>query len=387
MHGLGYKGKGKRIGIIDAGFYHADSMDALAHLFQNNKIIGTKNFVLNRDVYLGATHGEMVLSSIAGILPGKLYGTAVDADFVLLESENDTSEYPVEEDAWVAAAEYADSAGVDVINSSLGYTQFDDPTLNHTYSDLDGKTLRSSIAAGIASKKGIIVVNSAGNEGAQPWHYISAPADAIGILTAGAVDSNGLIARFSSRGPSYDGRIKPDVCAQGVAVVVADPGKNGSITRVSGTSLSAPILTGLTACLWEAFPDKSNTEIMDAIRMSANHVMHPDVDYGYGLPDFLLAYRILNNEAVFTEKEYLYELYPNPFTLYPTLSMYSSTAQILKAIISDMSGRVIYENNFELNANTFLNVPFKFLINYPSGIYVLTLRSAEGVISKKLIKQ
>ncbi len=386
LHALGYKGDGMLIGIIDAGFFHADSLQALAHLFTDNKIIATRNFVDNQNVYLGATHGMMVLSSMAGILPGKLYGVAPNADFILMISENDTSEYPVEEDAWVAAIEFADSLGADVVNTSLGYTQFDDHSLDNTYANMDGKTIRASIAGGIASKKGIIVEVSAGNEGAHAWHYISAPSDAIDILCTGAVDSNGLVTGFSSRGPSADGRVKPDVCAMGASVVVADT-KDGQTTRVAGTSLSGPLITGLSADLWQAFPDKSNNEIMSAIRMSGNHAMHPDADYGYGIPDYFLAYRILNNEAILNENEYLFQMYPNPFQDHPKFSMFSKKSQYLHASISDMAGRVIFENSYEIVAGNVLNFPLEFMDYYPKGMYLITLKSDEGIVTKKLVKE
>ncbi len=386
LHGLGYKGEGKLIGIIDAGFFHADSLKALAHLFSDKKIIAVRNFVSSKNPFMGATHGMMVLSSIAGILPGKLLGVAPDAEFILMETENDTSEYPVEEDAWVAAMEFADSLGVDVVNSSLGYTQFDDPALNHSYADMDGKTLHASIAAGIASKKGIIVEVSAGNEGAKSWHYLSAPSDAIDILCTGAVDSNGLITKFSSRGPSADGRIKPDVCAMGASVVVADS-HDGEITRVAGTSLAGPLIAGLTADLWQAFPDKTNNEIMDAVRMSGNHAMHPDGDYGYGIPDYLLAYRILSNEAILNTNEYLFQMYPNPFRDHPNLSMFSKKSQFLHTLISDLAGRIIFEHDYEIVAGNVLNLPLAMMDQYPSGIYIITIKSDEGIVTKKLVKE
>ena len=386
LHGLGYKGEGKLIGIIDAGFIRADSISALAPLYTEKRILATHNFVDSNSIYTGATHGMFVLSSIAGWMPGKLIGVAPRANFILMVSENDTSEYPVEEDAWVAAAEFADSAGVDVINSSLGYTQFDSSGLNHTYADLDGKTLRSSIAGGIASEKGIIVVNSAGNEGADPWYHISAPSDAIDILCAGAVDSFNRVTKFSSRGPSYDGRIKPDVCAMGASVVVADT-RDGNITRVSGTSLSAPLLTGLTACLWEAFPDKSNKEIMNAIRMSGNHSMHPDAEYGYGIPDYLLAYRLLKNEAILKSNEYLLQTYPNPFTDHPVISFYSAKAQVLHAMVSDLAGQVLFEHDYEVVSNSVLNVPVNFFDHQPHGMYFLTMKTSDGIVTKKVVKE
>jgi serine protease AprX len=386
LHELGSTGKDMLVAIIDAGFFHVNILYAFTELRRQNRIIATHNFVDNSDIYSGATHGMFVLSSIAGYLPGKLKGTAPDASFLLLVSENDTSEFPVEEDAWIAAAEYADSAGADLINSSLGYTRFDDSLLNNSYTELDGRTLRISRAAQVAAQKGILVMNSAGNDGAKSWHYISAPADALDILTVGAVDSNRMVSSFSSRGPSADGRIKPDVCAMGRSVTVADS-KDSSITHVSGTSLSSPIITGLAACLWGAFPDKTNMEVMNAIRLSADHAMYPDNDYGYGIPDFLLAYRILKNEATLGNKDDIIGLFPNPFTGFPRLSYYSKTRQDINLRITDMEGRLIYKNVYPVTANSVLDKELEFLDKVPHGMYLISIQSANGTITKKLVKE
>lgn len=201
----------------------------------------------------------------------------------------------IEEYNWLCGAEYADSLGVDVINTSLGYLTFNDSRQNHTYKDLDGKTTPIAIAAGIAASKGIIVVVSAGNEGANQWFRITTPADAINILSVGAVDSMGTIARFSSRGPSYDGRIKPEVCAQGVNTIAQ---ADGAILEVSGTSCSAPLISGLAACLWEANSDATSLQVRDAIIRSSSMFYDPDSIYGYGIPNFLMADRVLKHKIV-----------------------------------------------------------------------------------------
>ena len=195
----------------------------------------------------------VVLSIMGGNLPGELIGTSPDANFWLLRSEDAGSEYLIEEDNWTAAAEFADSAGADIMNTSLGYSQFDDHLMDHTYADMDGNTTRISRAADIAASKGMLVVVSAGNQGAGNWHYISAPADADSVLAVGAIDANGYIADFSSRGPSSDLRVKPDVVAIGKGTWVAD--FESGIRQGNGTSLSAPVISGLAACLWQANPE------------------------------------------------------------------------------------------------------------------------------------
>ncbi|MFI5219677.1 MAG: S8 family serine peptidase, partial [Bacteroidia bacterium] len=212
MHDNGFTGTGIHIAVIDAGFENADNMDAFDSLFANNQVLGTRDFVDNEtNVYDNSSHGSMVLSIIGGNWPGNIVGTAPHAKFWLLRSEDAATEYLIEEYNWAEAAEFADSVGADVINSSLGYTEFDDPAHNHTYNDMDGNTAPSTRAADFAAKKGMIVCNSAGNSGNDPWNFIGAPADADSILAIGAVDDLENYASFSSNGPTSDGRVKPDV--------------------------------------------------------------------------------------------------------------------------------------------------------------------------------
>ncbi len=275
LHDKGYRGDSMLIAIIDAGFYNVNNMHLFDSLRNDNRIISTYDFVAgNANVYDDHTHGMSVLSTMATNDPGYFVGTAPKASFILLRSEDANTEYLVEEDNWATAAEYADSAGADLINTSLGYTTFDDTTENHSYSDMNGVTTHIAKVADMAFKKGIFVVVSAGNSGDDPWHYISTPADAKDVLTVGAVDLNGNYALFSSTGPSADGRIKPNVAAPGANVKVAFP--NDSIYGGSGTSFSAPITCGLVACLWQAFPNKTNYEIRSAIEQSASQYTTPD---------------------------------------------------------------------------------------------------------------
>ncbi|NPA69000.1 MAG: S8 family serine peptidase [Chlorobi bacterium] len=285
LHNKGYTGEGLEIAVLDAGFKNVDKLEGFDSIRTNKQILGVKDFVSrDSDVYRDATHGMQVLSTIAADYPGKLIGTAPKAKFWLLRTEDEHSENLVEEYYWIAGAEFADSAGVDIIHSSLGYNNFDDTLVSFTYKDMNGNTAPATTAADIAASKGILCVTSAGNEGNSPWKYITSPADADSTLTVGAVSGENIIANFSSVGPTPDGRIKPEIVAQGAFVWVLLP-KRG-VTFSFGTSFSAPIIAGAVACLWQAHPDCTNMEIIDAVIKSADKYTNPDNEYGYGLPDF-----------------------------------------------------------------------------------------------------
>lgn len=288
LHESGYKGQGITIAVIDGGF---TGVNAPGSYFGNVSIKGTKHFVYkHEDVYDYTTHGTNVLSCMAGNYPGEYVGTAPEADFWLFCSEYMSSEYPIEEDYWVAAAEYADSIGVDMINSSLGYSTFDGVGMSHTYSQLDGKTTQITRGAEIAVEKGIFVVSSAGNEGNTSWRYIQAPADGENVFTVGAVRVDSVVGFFSSRGPTYDGRVKPDVMAVGEQTSLLTSW--GSVTRSNGTSFAAPIMTGLVACFWQANPQFNNKEIAEIVRRASDRYSSPNNDYGNGIPDMKKAMEI-----------------------------------------------------------------------------------------------
>ncbi len=285
LHNKGFLGEGIDMAILDAGFYNVDSLAGFDSIRVNNQILGTKDFVRrDGDIYNDAVHGMQVLSTIAANLPGKLTGSAPKAKFWLLRSEDESSEYIVEEYYWLAAAEFADSVGADIIHSSLGYNDFDDKINDHIYQDMNGDIAPSTIAADLAAKKGILVVTSAGNEGNDPWKYITSPADGDSVLTVGAVNGAGKLSDFSSKGPTSDGRIKPDAMAQGSFIWVLGREKGTEISF--GTSFSAPLLAGAVACLWQANPGFSNMEIIKAVQFAGSRYLNPDADYGYGITDF-----------------------------------------------------------------------------------------------------
>jgi hypothetical protein len=288
LHNAGFRGKGMTIAVIDGGFLHADDID----YFNFQRIKGVKGFnhELSDPFREGTDHGTQALSCMLSDKPGELIGTAPEADYYLLRSEVYDEEYPVEEDYWVAALEYADSIGADIVTSSLGYRAFNDSWMNHTYNQLDGKSIPISIAAGLAASRGMLLFNAAGNEGNKEWKKIMFPCDALNMLAIGSVTQNSTRSSFSSVGFTADGRVKPDLMAMGTNVAVV--GGNGQICNPypSGTSFATPILAGLSACLWQALPELTCFEIMDLLRETAGAFSHPDSLTGFGIADVYKAY-------------------------------------------------------------------------------------------------
>ncbi len=286
----GYKGQGIWIGVMDGGFFNADIMPFFDSVALQGRLRQGWDFVEHDStVYEDAPHGTAVLSTMAANLPGYMVGTAPGATYLLIKTEDIGGEFPVEEANWIAGAEWADSIGVDVINASLGYNTFNDTTLNHTYADLDGHSSIAARGATIAAQKGMIICNAAGNSGSERWRYLGVPADAPGIIAVGAVDLNLKHAKFSSYGPTADGRIKPDLCAPGDRMIVA--GNAGSnLSTSSGTSLASPMMAGSMATLWSAYPDKTAKEILAAVFQAADQTLTPDNERGYGVPDFTEAW-------------------------------------------------------------------------------------------------
>ena len=286
LHRAGFRGQGMRVAVIDAGFLNADRM----RVFDSLRLLGTYNVVSpGQSVFAEDEHGTKVLSCLAANAPGWMVGTAPEASYWLIKSEDSRSEYPIEEDYYVAALEFADSVGVAVVSSSLGYYTFDDDSLSYTQADLDGHTAFISRAAHRAAEKGLLLFSSAGNEGNSTWEKITFPADTEGILTVGSMTSQKERSRFSSKGLTADGRIKPDLVAlgSGSCVVVG----SGEISYGSGTSFATPILAGMGICLWQALPQLSPQELIDLLRQSGSQAERPDAELGYGLPNLYKAYK------------------------------------------------------------------------------------------------
>lgn len=296
LHNAGYKGEGMQIAVIDAGFMNVDRIS----IFSSLKLLGTQNFVFpGESVYGDDDHGTKVLSCLASNVPGLMVGTAPEASYWLIKSEDSRSEYPIEEDYWAASVEFADSVGVDVITSSLGYFTYDAGELIYSQSALDGKTALISRAAHKASEKGILVFCSAGNEGNGYWEKITFPSDASDVVTVGAITEKKKKSVFSSVGLTADYRVKPDVVALGSGCCVID--SSGNIHYANGTSFSTPILAGLGVCLWQAFPELSNKEMIELLQRSSSQYNQPDAELGYGIPDVFKAYKNKNKYVARTE--------------------------------------------------------------------------------------
>lgn len=374
LHKRGYKGDSVHIALFDAGYRNANNIRGFDSLFQQNRILETWNFVESKDSIFrvdDGTHGTSVLSCMAANEPNKMVGTSPNAFFSLYVTENGASETIVEEYNWLVAAEHADSAGVELFSTSLGYTTFDDDSLSHTYADLDGRTTVITRAANAAARVGIVVVNSAGNEGDDAWHYISAPADGDSVLAVGAVNSDRTIANFSSRGPNSAGRVKPDVCAQGANVAVYNPA--GNVYGSNGTSFSCPILAGAIACLMQAFPTAKNMEITNAVVQSAHLFKTPNDDFGYGIPDMAIAYWLLNEQYPNVNNGEKFRAYPNPF--FDKLNIYLENEIVENVVIEifDLAGKLVYSQdaNFAGN-NHFFEVAN--LSALQKGVYLLRVK-------------
>lgn len=377
LHQQNFTGEGMQIAVIDAGFPNVDTFDAFKRIRDNGQILGGYDFV-NRSTnfYSGYYHGMAVLSTIAGYVENQFVGTAPDADFYLFITEDANNETPLEESLWVEAAEKADSLGVDVLNTSLGYTTFDNSNYNYNYEDMDGKTTFISRGAEIAFSRGMIVVNSAGNEGNDPWHYISAPADAVSVLSLGAVQSSGSIANFSSFGPTSDGRVKPDVCAQGAGVYIIN--NAGNIATSNGTSFSSPVLAGAITCLWQAFPEKSNAEIVQLVKESAHLFANPTNQEGYGIPNLETVFNMLNSESLQPIVDEII-LYPNPVQneIHFLMPLEINSVEVL---IVNMLGQKIIESVID-RTNPMMELYF-----LQKGIYFTQLLYNNKVETIKILK-
>ena len=380
LHSSGFTGKGVFIAVLDGGFFNADKISSLNDLRLRNGIRGTHDFVNNvKSVYNTHNHGTAVLSVLAGDIPGEIKGTAPGADYLLLKTEDVASEFPCEEDFWAAGAEFADSAGVDIITSSLGYFNFDDSTLNYKSSELDGNTSFVTRAADIAASKGILVVNSAGNERNGSWKYIIFPADGDSVLAAGAVDGNTLIAGFSSAGPSADNRVKPDNVTMGVSVPVQ---VESSVARANGTSFSCPVLSGMAACLLQAVPAALNNDIIMALHESADRYLFPDSLYGYGIPDMVKALTKLQDLYLkIPEEDEI--ISPNPTFGYFEIIFRDHPGDLTIEIYT-MTGRLISRKDFTDYENR--TIFLTDLQQREQGIYFVRIKTSSKVSVHKIIK-
>ena len=371
LHEQNFTGKTMQIAVIDAGFPGVDTFSAFQQIRDNDQILGGYNFVdRSPNFYQNHRHGTSVLSTIAGFVEGELVGTAPNAKFYLFITEDTNSETPLEESLWVEAAEKADSLGVDVINTSLGYIDFDNSNYTHLYSDMDGETTFIARGANIASERGMIVVVSAGNSGNNTYFNIGTPADADHVFTVGAVSEDGIIANFSSYGPSYDNQIKPDADAKGLHATVINA--SGNVVTGNGTSYASPIMAGAIACFWEAFPNKTNFQIMQMVRESAHLYTHPTDQEGYGIPNFEKAF--LRTYA-FADIRF----YPNPVKNIVHLQFLNRNVNYKIKVYNVLGEKIIDQENKNQDVLNFSN--------FNSGIYLLQIENKEEQKTFKILKK
>jgi len=367
LHQQGFLGQHIDIALIDAGFNNVSKLAVFKHLFDSNRIYTTYDFVQHHtDVFEDDDHGTAVLSCVAGYLPYQYVGAAPSARFMLLRSEDAYTEMPIEEAYWIAAIEFADSAGADLVNSSLGYNEFDNSLFNHSYRDLNGSTFIST-AANLAVQKGMVVVVSAGNEGDKDWKFISVPADAKDVIAVGGVDANNSYAAFSSIGPTDDKRVKPDVMAQGDNVWVSSA--RGTIYQGDGTSYSSPILAGAVACLMQAHPTNSPKELSIAIKLSASKYNRPDSYLGYGIPDIALASSILEN----AQKNKLVDIrLLADKKLHVTCCV--KDLKRITCIVMDEMGINIFEDSIPIRVDGAQRFQLKKIVKLKKGSYTLLVK-------------
>ena len=385
LHNQGYQGQGMIIAVIDAGFNNANILNAFDSLWQNNRILGTNDFVTPGQNIFDNTHnhGMNVLSIIAANLPGEIVGSAPASDYWLLRSEDGASEYPVEEYNWIVAAAFADSAGVDVINTSLGYSTFDDSTMSYVYANMDGNTTPSARGVDIASSKGMLVVVAAGNAGNNNWHFITTPGDADSALTCAAVDINGDYASFSSVGPSSDGDVKPNVSARGQGTAYI--GSDGGVYNGNGTSFSSPLISGLAACLWQKFPAMTNMQIKSAIEQSSHLFSNPTYELGYGIPNFAAALNKL--EFIASNSEGIIKVFPNPFTNTFDFEFYSTDSQTVTIEIINMLGFTVLKNRYNFDYTNCKRIQINNIKNLAKGTYILKATTKNKSYFSRVVKE
>lgn len=378
LHQADYTGTGKIIAVLDSGFTGVNTIIPFNRMFNNNLFLGGYNYVAgNTDIFSTHNHGTMTLSCMVGYVDGQLVGTAPDAGYYLFITEDVSGENPVEESYWVEAAEEADRLGADIISTSLGYYEYDNPNYSHTYDEFTGNTAFASQGANIAFSKGMIVVASAGNsaQNPNPYNHIGVPAEATNVLAVGAVKANETYATFSSIGPSFDGRIKPDVMAQGQNSVLSNTA--GAIVTASGTSFSCPIMAGAIASFWQAVPSLTNQQVIDFVKQSADRFSNPDAQFGYGIPDFQLA---LNNAlAVNQNAKYQFVVYPNPVQNQMSVQFSETISNASIQFYNNLGQKVFAKSNVQSNQIIDLN-------ELNSGIYFYKISSENNIQTGKIIK-
>ncbi len=379
LHEQDFTGGGMIVAVMDSGFPNVNSNPAFSNIVSDGRLLGTYDFALRQTNVDGTgSHGARTFSDIGAFIQDQFVGTAPEASFYLFRTEYGPTENPVEEAWWVEALERADSLGVDVVNTSLGYRGYDNPNYDHTYEDLDGQTTIGARGGNHAFDKGMILVTSAGNGGNSGFRTVGTPGDSPGIFTIGAVDSNGDYASFSSIGPTVDGRVKPDVMAQGASSAVVD--QDGNVTTGSGTSFSSPIMAGAVASLWQARPEVPNGHLMQVIRESASLFNNPTNQMGYGIPNFEDAYNallVLGLEDQLLSEQFA--IYPNPISTQVNIS-FPQNIEGAEITVYNILGNVVLQKTIS---------PLNYSIDVSSltsGMYIASIASNNKTNSFKLIK-
>jgi subtilisin family serine protease len=374
LHVQEYTGEGIIVAVLDSGFPNVDTMGGFQRLRDNGDLLGGYDFVRrdpNVHAFTGNDHGTKVLSNMAGFVQDQFVGTAPDASYYMFLTEDVDSETPVEEAYWVEAAERSDSLGVHIINTSLGYKTYQNPNYTHTDEDLNGSTTFITRGANIANEKGMLVVTSAGNSGA---NGVGAPADATGVLSIAAVDLDGNYAGFSSQGSVLQVTQKPDVAARGVAAFVIND--DNDIINNSGTSFSSPIMAGGIASLWQAMPNATNEEIKNYVRMSASQYTTPDFFIGYGIPNLQLALDI--GLSLQEQQRLEFDVYPNPAVTILNIQV-PLLDEVIRLRIFDVLGKSVLEQ--DINSSKQLDIS-----QLTPGLYVMSFQSSTETKTFKLIK-
>ena len=382
MHTDAFQGEGITIAVFDGGFQGVDTIKAFQHIFLEDRFneSASYDFVTNSgNVFQFDDHGTQVFSVIAGYIPDAFTGGAMKANFQLYVTEDDFSEHRIEEYNWLFAAERADSAGVDIITSSLGYYDFDIESHNYTKEQMDGETAVSTRAAQLAADRGILVVCSAGNEGTKPWKIITAPADAEDVLAIGNVTAQGILSPSSSRGPTAVGAIKPDLVALGTAVRTIRG--NGTLAFSTGTSLSTPLVTSLAAGVWQTHPELTNFEVIEALRRTASNANTPNNDIGYGIPNYIAVVNYFEQNL----QPNIFEVLPNPVVDTVTIRPFDPQ-QISSCSVEVVGadGRIVRKDTVQFS---WLNPSHRANLSHLApGVYILRVLTGRSKHTFRFVK-